>query len=169
MVGGVFGMLLLSAPFKISCLMGRHHMKGGSECHFNGPVIPFGAGVEYHSVCAKDTSRSHQFGPQVLPRILFGYVFYAGWNQESGHYDRRHWRIGGDGRIRTPRPKAQSKKWKLHVPSRRWISQNLWERTASENTHLNPGSSGRKRRTRSFSRRIRKTLFCDHRRIHLSS
>ena len=31
---GFHGMLLLSAKtFKISCLMGRHRLKGGSECH----------------------------------------------------------------------------------------------------------------------------------------
>ena len=34
---------------------------------FNGPVIPFGALVECHSSSAKDLSRLHQFGPQVLP------------------------------------------------------------------------------------------------------
>ena len=41
-----------------------------------------------------------------------------------------------------------AKKWKLHIPSHRWNSQNLWEKTASENIHLNPGSSGTRRRTR---------------------
>ena len=35
---------------KISCLMGRHHMKGGSECLFEGPIIPFGAMVEYQPI-----------------------------------------------------------------------------------------------------------------------
>ena len=51
-------------------------------------------------------------------------------NLERRHYDRRHWRTGGDGRIWTPRPKAQckgkltaAKKWKLHLPSGRWNSQ----------------------------------------------
>ena len=39
--------------FEISCLMGRHPTKGGSENHFNGPVIPFGAMVEYHHICTK--------------------------------------------------------------------------------------------------------------------
>ena len=29
---------------------------------FNGPVIPFGAVVEYHPISAKDQSRLHQFG-----------------------------------------------------------------------------------------------------------
>ena len=45
---------------------------------FNGPVMPFGAMVEYHPISAKDTSRLHQFGPKVLPGIFLGYVMYAG-------------------------------------------------------------------------------------------
>ena len=44
---------------------------------FNGPVIPFGAMVEYHPICAKDISRLHPFGPNVLPGIFLGYVLYA--------------------------------------------------------------------------------------------
>ena len=76
-------MLLLSVEiFRIFCLMGRHHKKGGSECPLNGPVIPFGAKVEYHPIAAKDISRLHQFGAKVLPGIFFGYVLYAG--GESG-------------------------------------------------------------------------------------
>ena len=34
---------------------------------FNGPVITFGAMVEYHTISAKDQSRLHQFGAKVLP------------------------------------------------------------------------------------------------------
>ena len=34
----------------------------------------------------------------------------CGRNLERRHYDRRHWRIGGDGRVWTPRPKAQCKR-----------------------------------------------------------
>ena len=37
---------------------------------FDGPVIPFGAIVEYHPISAKDLPRLHQFGPQVLPGIF---------------------------------------------------------------------------------------------------
>ena len=33
------------------------------------------------------------------------------------------------------------KKLKLHIPSRRWNSQILWLRAASENIHFNPGAS----------------------------
>ena len=44
---------------------------------FNGPVIPFGAMVEYHPISAKDQSRLHQFGSKVLPGIFLGYALYA--------------------------------------------------------------------------------------------
>ena len=44
---------------------------------FNGPVIRFGAMVEYHPICAKDLSRLHQFGPKVLPGIFLGYALHA--------------------------------------------------------------------------------------------
>ena len=121
---------------------------------FNG-LIHFGAMVEYHPVSAKDQSRLHQCGANVLPGILLCYALYAVRNLERRHYGRRHWRIGGDGRIRTTRQKAQckgnvnaAKKWKLHIPSRRWNSQNLWVRTASETIHLDPASSGTRRGTR---------------------
>ena len=54
--------------------MGRHSVKGGSECLFHGPVIPFGAMVEYHLVSAKELSRLHQVGPEVLPGVFFGFA-----------------------------------------------------------------------------------------------
>ena len=48
------------------------------EMPFNGPVIPFGTMVEYHTISVKDLSRLHQFGPKVLPSIFLGYALYAG-------------------------------------------------------------------------------------------
>ena len=50
---------------------------------FNGPVITFGAMVEYHLTSAKDISRLHQFGPKVLPGIFLGYVLYAGESEKE--------------------------------------------------------------------------------------
>ena len=44
----------------------------------NGPVIPFGAMVDYHPTSAKDTSGLHQVGPRVLPGCFLGYVMFAG-------------------------------------------------------------------------------------------
>ena len=82
-------------------------------------------------------------------------------------YGRGPWRIGGDGRIGTPRQKAQrqgsvnaAKKWKLHHPNRRWNSQNFWKRSGSENIHTNPGQpKEQKRSTRKSSRKIRRVFF----------
>ena len=45
---------------------------------FNGPVIPFGAMVEYHPISAKDLLRLHQFGPKVLPGIFLAHALHAG-------------------------------------------------------------------------------------------
>ena len=87
-------------------------------------------------------------------------------NLKSWHYGRGHWRIGGDNRIRTPRQRTQCKgsvkivkKWKLHINSRRWISHSPWRGSTSENIQLQQGSSRTRKRLRSFSRRIRLTLF----------
>ena len=45
---------------------------------FQGPVILFGAMVEYHPMSAKDLSRLHQFGSKVLPGKFLGYALHAG-------------------------------------------------------------------------------------------
>ena len=45
---------------------------------FKGAVVPFGSMVETHPISAKDQSRLHQFGKEVLPGILFlGYALCA--------------------------------------------------------------------------------------------
>ena len=45
---------------------------------FKGPIIPFGAMVEYHPSSPKDQMRIHQFGKKVLPGIFLGYELIAG-------------------------------------------------------------------------------------------
>ena len=45
---------------------------------FKGPVIPFGAQVEYLSNSESDKARIHQFGKKVLPGFFFGYALIAG-------------------------------------------------------------------------------------------
>ena len=47
---------------QIYYLMGRRPMKDVWGEPFEGPIIPFGSLVEYHSFTAKDQSRIHQFG-----------------------------------------------------------------------------------------------------------
>ena len=44
----------------------------------DGPVIPFGAMVEYHPVSGKDQSGLHQFGSKVFPGFFLGHAKNAG-------------------------------------------------------------------------------------------
>ena len=62
--------------YKINCLMETPHDRR-FVVPFNGPVIPFGAMVEYHPIYAEDQSRLHQFGPKVLPGVFLGYALRA--------------------------------------------------------------------------------------------
>ena len=48
----------------------------GMPCY--GPAIHFGAMVEYDPISAKDQSRLHKFGLEVLPGFFLGYVLHAG-------------------------------------------------------------------------------------------
>ena len=45
---------------------------------FDGPMIPFGAMVEYHPISAKDQSRLHLFVAKFLPGVFLGYAVYVG-------------------------------------------------------------------------------------------
>ena len=44
---------------------------------FKGPIIPFGAMVEYHPSSPKDQSRIHQFRKKVLAGICLDYELIA--------------------------------------------------------------------------------------------
>ena len=78
MVGGFHGKITaFRETFKISCLMVKTPYERWFRILFNGPVIPFGAIVEYHNISAKYLSRLHQFGSKVLPGIFLGYALYA--------------------------------------------------------------------------------------------
>ena len=96
--------------FKISCLVRRHFMRGGSEYHSKARSFRFGVVAEYHTISVKDLWRLHQFGKKVLPGMFFGYVLYAGriWKGDILVADIEEL-IGGDGRLRNPCKKTQCK------------------------------------------------------------
>ena len=160
MVDGIHGnVTAICEIFRISCLMGKSPYERRFGVPFNGPVIPFGAMVEYHPVSAAKSLARY------FPRLSIT----RGENLERRPHVHRHWRIGGDGRIRTPRQKAQCKgsvnadeRWQFYIPSRRWNSQNPWRRSTSESIHLNQGSSWTRRGTRSFSRIQTNSLLQHH-------
>ena len=73
------GMLYLSAKRHRSFyLMGKTPYERRFGQPIKGPIIPFGSLVEYHPITAKDQSRIHQFGKNVLPGLFLGYALYAG-------------------------------------------------------------------------------------------
>ena len=45
---------------------------------FDGPIIPFGAAIEYKPISDKDQARLHKLGCKVLPGIFLGYEQKAG-------------------------------------------------------------------------------------------
>ena len=151
--------------------------------------------VEYHPIFCERPVATASVRLKSLTREISRLCIVRGVNRERWHYCRRHWRIGGDGRIWTPRQKLNakesvnaSKKWKLHFPGHRWNMQNLWERTASENIDK-PRPTGTMRRTIISAKKFRRMVYStpswrrlkpwwwgsekcfldDHRRIHLSS
>ena len=91
MVGGSHVVLLLFAKYSGSFLsVGDTPYERPFGMPFNGPVIPFGATVEYHPLSAKDLSRLHQFGPKVLPGFFLWICVTRGENLERRHIDPRH-------------------------------------------------------------------------------
>ena len=72
----------------------------GEPC--KGPVIPFGAMVEYYPISSRDQSRLHQCGKKVLPGIFLGYELIARrvfgketfWSQILRNWKRwTHWKF----------------------------------------------------------------------------
>ena len=166
MVGGLFGVTAICETFKISCLMGKTPCERRCWIQFNEPIIPFGTNSRISPYLCERHIETTSIWFKSLARYIPRLRIIRGCNLERRQYGRRHWRIGGDGRIRTPRQKTQckgsvnsSERWQFFVPNRWWISQRLWRRTTSENIHLDQGSSKTRRGTRSSSRRIRRTLF----------
>ena len=84
-----------------------HEMRFGAP--FKGPVIPFGAMVEYHHISDKDLSRLHQFGSKVLPGKFLGHALHAGWIWKGDILVANIGGIGEDGRIWNPCKKTQCK------------------------------------------------------------
>ena len=123
---------------------------------FNGPVIPFGAMVEYHPISAKDISRHHQFGPKSLASYS-SVCIVRGENLERRHYGRRHWRIGGDGHIRKSMPeRLNAKEVSEPIKSENFIfpvadgTVKISGGSGSENIHLNSGIVQKEERNKKF-------------------
>ena len=128
--------------------MGEHHMRGGSEYHVKAWFFR----LEQWSNITLSLRRTYRdYINSVLKSCQVHSLDMRCTRWESGketYWSRRHWETGKDGRIWNPHKKTQCKGsanahewWQLKIPNRGWNSQSLWRRSASENIHLNPGSS----------------------------
>ena len=63
---------------------------------FKGPIVLFGALVEYHPSSPKDQARIHQFGKKVLPGIFLGCDEIAGgiWKGDILKQTWKIWKVG---------------------------------------------------------------------------
>ena len=113
---------------------------------FKGPIIPFGAMVEYHPIPPGDQARVHHFGKKVLPGIFPGYLLVAG---EFGKemFWLQIWKIWKFGCIRYLPSKNQrerifdqTKRWWIHIPSGRWYSKIVRKRLRIPRTHSEVGT-----------------------------
>ena len=93
---GTSAVLLLSWADSLECYCylrnvpdrsaeGKTHYERRFGEPFKGPVIPFGAMVEYHLISSRDQSRLHQLGKKVPPGIFLGYELIA-----VGYLERRY-------------------------------------------------------------------------------
>ena len=164
--GRIHGILLQSAKYSRSFVWWEKPYEERFGIPFNIPVTPSGAMVECHLISVKDLSRLHQFGPKVLPGKFLGYALNADgiWKgdiliadieelEQMDASELHAWRLNAK-EVSTP-----IRGDNFIFPVADGTVQNFWRSSASENFHLNHGSPRPRRRTRSSSRRIRRTLF----------
>ena len=79
---GIGGLILWNAT-AICAMLKTSWQTGKPPCErrfgepFDGPVIPFGAMVEYHPISSRDKPRLHQFGEKVLLGMFLGHRLIA--------------------------------------------------------------------------------------------
>ena len=131
---------------------------------FNGPVIPLGAMVEYHLVSAKDISRLHQFGPKILARCIPRLCIVCGENLERDIMiaDIGELEEMDASEIHARRLKTKEVLTPMKVDTFIFPVADGTVTTLGGDRRLRPSTLIRdhqRRGTRSFSRRIRRTLF----------
>ena len=80
---------------KTSWRMEKRHNERRFGEPFKGPIIPFGAMVEYHPISPKDQARTSSIGKKVSTRNLSWAVSWSReWNLERRYFDGRPGRFG---------------------------------------------------------------------------
>ena len=133
-----------------------------------GPIIPFGAMVEYLLVAAKDLLRLFPVGQESFTSYqVDSSAVYCTWGESGTETSwlqtlrswkgwtllKSHpWRLNAK-ELLTPKTSQNE------ISGRRRNSQTIWRRSGSENIHLNTGQPRPRRRTKKSSRRMRRVFF----------
>ena len=142
--------------FKISCLMGRHHMKDAMEHLLKNQLSRLVHFFEYYPITSKDQSRIHQFGKKVLPGLFLGYALYAGgiWKGDVLIADLEELETMDASEIYSKRAQCErgdnfpTEKRRIYFSNRRWTNQNPWRRSGTENILLGTASTNSRRGSR---------------------
>ena len=151
--------------FKISCLMGRHHMKGVLENLLKDQSFPFGSLVEYYLCFCERPIETTSIWSKSLARYVPWICVVSG--RESGKETSwsqtlKNWRRWTQSEIHARRLNAKE----VLTPQRSGnfifagadgTVKNFWRR--SENIHLYLGQPSQRRRTIYSTRRIRRVFF----------
>ena len=124
---------VIFVTYKISCLMGGHHMRCGSEYHLKVWLYR----LEQWSKVTLSLRRTYR---DYINSVLKSCKDYSLDMRCTRCLERRR------TEIHATKPKAKEVSTpmngdNLKIPNRGWNSQSLWRRSASENIHLDPGSS----------------------------
>ena len=127
-----------------------------------GPIVPLGSLVEFHTKTAKDQSRIHQFGKKVLPGLFLGDALYTGgiWKGDVLVADLEEFETKDASDIFSKRLNAKEvmfpKEKGDYFSNRRRTNQTPWRRPRPENIHLDTAATNSRRKSHWFSWRIRR-------------
>ena len=116
-----------------------------------GPIIPFGAQVEYLLTSERDKARIHQFGKKVLPGIFLGYALIAGriWKENILIADIEELEKLDASEIYPRRLSAKvlitQKRLRICISCGRWFSEIIRKRLRIPRTHSETGIHRKKK------------------------
>ena len=140
MVGGFYGVLLLSAKHSRSCLMGKHHVKGGSECPFTDQQYRLEQWSNI-TLFLRKTNLDCISLEQVFCQVNFSVMHYTraesgketSWSQTWQNWERWTFTVTDGGCKHYTSNTAKSYvKWLRRKQRVRW---KLWEQVCDELQH----------------------------------
>ena len=149
--------------FKISCLMGKLHAIDVLENHLKDQLSRLVLCLSITLSLRKTSQESISSERKSYLEYSLDTALYAGgiWKRDMMVADVEE--LETMDLLGNLRKKTQCKgsnisqrKWEFHISSRRWTNKNCRRKSGTEKTHLDTGSPNSRRRSKRFSRRIRR-------------